>query len=40
MENMKELEDYFKTEEFKSKKFLERLKIRLVFAFFITISQF
>jgi hypothetical protein len=40
MENMEELEDYFKTEEFKSKRFLERLKIRLIFAILITTSQF
>jgi hypothetical protein len=40
MKELKELEDYFTTEDFKSKPFLERLKIRLLFAFFITISQF
>jgi len=37
---MNELEDYFKTEEFKSFSLLKRIKIRLIFAFFITISQF
>lgn len=37
---MKELEDYFKEEEFKSLSFWKRFKIRLKVAFFTTISQF
>jgi hypothetical protein len=40
MNNIKEYEDFFQTDVFKKMKFWKKLKIRIVFAFFSSISQF
>lgn len=40
MKDMKEYEDFFKTDEFKKMTFWQRVKIRIYFAIFGTISQF